>query len=102
MRVRLSDQGASCALIEAPGAQDQAYETGAARLRRHGNRREIHEPALRLYKALDLRAHGAWRDVMGNIKERGVVPPKPRAVPPMPCPAPRDRRSGAPSRPVRR
>src|SRR5882672_8935665 len=41
--------------------------------RRHGNRREVHEPALRLHKALDLRAHGARRDVMGDVEERRVI-----------------------------
>src|SRR5260370_34830787 len=36
-------------------------------LRHHGNRREAHEPALRLPKAFDLRAPRARRDVVRDI-----------------------------------
>src|SRR5882672_1362967 len=45
----------------------------ACQLRRHGNRREIHEPALRLHETLDLRAHRARCHVMRDIEERRIV-----------------------------
>src|SRR6266700_7250725 len=41
--------------------------------RHHGNRREVHEPALRLHEAFDLGAHRARRDVMGDIQKCRVV-----------------------------
>src|SRR4029077_3650467 len=39
----------------------------------HCNRREVHKPALGLHEALDLRAHGARRHVVGDIKKCRVV-----------------------------
>src|SRR5882757_10423946 len=42
-------------------------------LRRYRYRREVDEPALRLHKALDLRAHRTRGDVMGDIEEGRVV-----------------------------
>src|SRR5437773_7656044 len=42
-------------------------------LRRHRHRREVDEPALRLHKALHLRAHRARRDVVGDVEKRRIV-----------------------------
>src|ERR1700732_3607866 len=51
----------------------QGERAGCRPSRLHRDRREVHEPALRLHKALDLRAHGARRDVVGDIEERRVI-----------------------------
>src|SRR5258708_9514539 len=42
-------------------------------LRRHRNWREIHEPALGLHEALDLRAHRARHDVICDVEKHRVV-----------------------------
>src|SRR6202011_6260188 len=57
-----------------PPSPTRGEGEGAARgSRRHRDRREVHEPALRLYESPDLRAHRAGPDVVGDIQERGVV-----------------------------
>src|SRR5260370_29533220 len=47
--------------------------TAERTLRRHRDRREVHEPALGLHESPDLRAHRAGPDVVRNIQKRGVV-----------------------------
>src|SRR5438445_12061708 len=53
--------------------EEESAITPQQALRRHGDRREVHEPALRLHETLDLRAHGARRDVVGDVEECRVV-----------------------------
>ena len=68
----------------------------------HAHRREVDEPALGLHDALDLRAHGARADVVGDPQERRLLDDAGVQLGRAPRRAPCRRRRCAPWRSARR
>ena len=58
--------------LEKSSRKQTALSRSISRL--HRDRREVDEPAFRLHKVLDLRAHGARADVVGDPEEGGSPP----------------------------